>query len=595
VARLAEAAWETAPTEAQKLHESLFDIEDALVALREKHFLGTMRVTTAVNVDRADLLRHASAVFERFVGHEERLAIKFKDEDGFDADSQGMEAGVTGGFYSAVAERLQRTCEYAYEHNGHSSTAVPTWVQETMTTQPRAKRGEFLDTTGGLHPAPWALAGAGASKMDSACSSSGSSCGKRSRSSSSNSSSSSSSSSIANARLSVLERFRFIGRLFATGLRDGFTVPLPVSVPFLALAQGRCDLSAASLLAMLRAQWGGGAAAEAMLPSWLVQLAAYEHVAAELDALDARVAAVEAAGDSGAAVVLQRQGRAAICGAEFAVARLGLGAGCAMSFDAYVGFEHSEVTFVDQVDPLAPPLPWPLKPSEGEAAAAAAAAALSAQQDRRVTVDNVREFASALRERYLGSGVAAQVSAFRAGVRDFVSLDCLSLFTPVELSELVSGAELEWTEDSLRRILLLRGAARADGNGVSDDGGGGGGGGGGDEDGGGGDAAAGSSGGGYTWSDPTIQFLVAELLVMGRRERRRFLQFVTSSPTVPLGPGFRIEVTNFGDSPVIRVHTCMANGGVLHLPAYKTREELRQGLGLTLQLEKDGGFFEWRS
>ena len=62
----------------------------------------------------------------------------------------------------------------------------------------------------------------------------------------------------------------------------------------------------------------------------------------------------------------------------------------------------------------------------------------------------------------------------------------------------------------------------------------------------------------------------ASLLALpaGVRRRRQFLQFVTSSPTVP-GAGFQIEVTNFGDSPVIRVHTCMNNGGILHLPAVK--------------------------
>jgi hypothetical protein len=59
------------------------------------------------------------------------------------------------------------------------------------------------------------------------------------------------------------------------------------------------------------------------------------------------------------------------------------------------------------------------------------------------------------------------------------------------------------------------------------------------------------------------------------------------------GAGFQIEVTNFGDSPVIRVHACMNNGGILHLPAYKTREELHAGLELTMSLEQDGGYFEW--
>jgi hypothetical protein len=442
--------------------------------------------------------------------------VQFKGENGFDADSQGQEAGVTLGFYSAVAEHLQRRDQYdvvcpaaaagseaateagaagavqegQVEHEGNEGEGetkrqqMPVWIQQLG-----PQSSEFFTTFGGLHPQPWVAAAGGAEQQQQQ--------------------------QLAQAH--ALERFQFMGRLVAVGLRDGFTVPLPLSVPFLSLVQRR-RLSAAALLSQLRGRGDRGEA----LPSWLVQLAAYEAVAAELDELDKQAAAAAAAaggaggaggggdGSDVAAAVLQK-GRARIGGTEFARARLGFGA--SLSFDEYVAFEYSEVTFVDPVDPRGSPLM-----GGGGGAADAAAAAQAAE--RRVDLGNVREFAALLRDRYLGAGVAAQVEAFRAGVRDFLSLDCLSPFTPVELGTVVAGDDVRWTAASLRRTLQLRG---------------------------------------FDWDeDPVVGFLVEELVEMDRERRRQFLQFVTSSPTVP-GAGFQVR----GRKSAVRHAACWLQP---HLP-----------------------------
>ena len=181
----------------------------------------------------------------------------------------------------------------------------------------------------------------------------------------------------------------------------------------------------------------------------------------------------------------------------------------ALSLEEYLQFQYAEVCFVD---------PWDSRVETNEL--------IPGGDDVQVTLSNIRHYSSLLHERYLGPGVQQQVHAFQQGVGDFLSLDCLKIFTPAELSQLLVGDDFVWTKASLRRTLKLRG---------------------------------------FEWSSPTVRFLIAELLAMDSTRRRKFLQFVTSSPTVP-GAGFQIEVTNFGDAPVIRVHTCMNNGGILHLP-----------------------------
>ena len=281
-----------------KLFEACDHIEEVLKNVRGQN-LGTMRVTIAANIERPRLLQHAAKVFEFFAGHKERLQIQFKDENGFDANE--FEAGVTAGFYSEIAERLQRieeariagTREQDEQKDaddadgdvvmGKASDAtdqqlspaavalarrqrlqqrnrrvtVPVWVQTDTAGN------EYVNTTGGLHPAPWPTSEDRA-KVN-----------------------------VAAAEAAALERFRFIGRTMSVAMRDGFKAPLPLSLPFFALAQGR-SLSASALLAQMRARGDG----EAALPPWLRLLAGLEAVVAELDAIDTAMAAAVARGEA---------------------------------------------------------------------------------------------------------------------------------------------------------------------------------------------------------------------------------------------------------------------------------------------------------
>jgi hypothetical protein len=88
---------------------------------------------------------------------------------------------------------------------------------------------------------------------------------------------------------------------------------------------------------------------------------------------------------------------------------------------------------------------------------------------------------------------------------------------------------------------------------------------------------------------PSIRFLVEEIVGMNMENRARFLEFVTAIPAMPRS-GLTIEVSSFSDHVVPRAHTC---ANQLHLPEYKTQEELHTGLMLAMDLERDGAFHEW--
>lgn len=114
------------------------------------------------------------------------MQVQFHGEKGFDASEH--EAGVTRGFYSAVARELQKK-----QHNG----ATPLWLAIASTDG----SDEMLLSPGGLHPQPFPFGG------------------------------------VVSPPAEVLGRFRMVGRLVAVAMRDGFKVALPLGVAFLALAQ----------------------------------------------------------------------------------------------------------------------------------------------------------------------------------------------------------------------------------------------------------------------------------------------------------------------------------------------------------------------
>lgn len=166
------------------------------------------------------LYNFAAAVMNRYATDEKvcrrRLEVRFENESGFDAAS-GDEAGVTRGFYADVAESLlssenvagvycpqichrpMTTIASLADPCVNGSSKLPLWIPDMDSTgsvvipTPRAD----LRSAVGLFPRPLAL---GHPDFDD-----------------------------------VLVTFRFIGRLFAAALRDGFMFPLPLSSAFLKL------------------------------------------------------------------------------------------------------------------------------------------------------------------------------------------------------------------------------------------------------------------------------------------------------------------------------------------------------------------------
>jgi hypothetical protein len=179
-------------------------------------------------VRRDYLLQDAVAVMEGYSRDalvcRRRLEVRFEGESGFDAAS-GDEAGVTRGFYADVAESLlssetvagiycssrcaavasnptsEKTDYMELEHFDKESAKLPLWIpdldnsSQVVIPTPRANARSSL----GLFPRPIP--------------------------------------SYHPQHSDVLQMFRFIGRLFAAAMRDGFMFPLPISSSFLKLVQ----------------------------------------------------------------------------------------------------------------------------------------------------------------------------------------------------------------------------------------------------------------------------------------------------------------------------------------------------------------------
>jgi HECT-domain (ubiquitin-transferase) len=181
-------------------------------------------------VRRDFLLQDAIAVMARYSGDSlvchRRLEVRFEGESGFDAAS-GDEAGVTRGFYADVAELLVSTETVAgiyctsrcatgisssdadkpeYMEVDNESKKLPLWIpdlddsSQVVIPTPRSNQRSSL----GLFPRPIPT--------------------------------------YHPQHAEVLQMFRFIGRLFAAAMRDGFMFPLPISPAFLKLVQGAQQL-----------------------------------------------------------------------------------------------------------------------------------------------------------------------------------------------------------------------------------------------------------------------------------------------------------------------------------------------------------------
>lgn len=574
------------PTALQLQADELYGMEEALAARVRASFRAekweehSLQVAKAA-VHRDLLISDAVSVMHQYANDDQiaqrRLEVRFDGESGFDA-AAGDEAGVTRGFYADVAEALISCDIVAGVSNASfcpdepSSTLVtigrdsrkglpcklPLWIPDVdasgqvIIPTPRADQNSGL----GVYPRPL--------------------------------------SNLHPQISEVLAQFRFMGRLFASAVRDGFMFPLPLSSAFLKLVQHGNDESAwpvraqrkgvASLnrptLSKMESESsldegdasGSGKIAEREVLLSVTDLprpgflggevyAVETHICSTLDRIDQLDPPLMQGG-------LERRYREIATDKSFARVALGKSYDC--SFEEY----FQDRTFVD-----------PLDPTQGLEATPLCANG----HDRSVTINNIREWVALAKYFILQDGVIAQALSFRQGVEDFFSADYLKLFAAEELQSDVCGVGDNvdnWDESSIRKLFKLDGGKGAAEALVAV-------------------AAIGGEGGAalsrrFGPSSPTINFVVKALLEATPKMRRQFISFVTSVPIVTPG---QIEVVPVvspsGDFLPMRDPGCLPRANTcarrLYLPKFETYESFSQVLWAVVGEEsKFKGFYEWR-
>ncbi|KAL3471529.1 hypothetical protein BJX99DRAFT_250384 [Aspergillus californicus] len=179
--------------------------------------------------------------------------------------------------------------------------------------------------------------------------------------------------------------------------------------------------------------------------------------------------------------------------------------------------------------------------------------------DIPVTINNVDLYVDRVVDMTLGSGVQAQVEAFRNGFSQVFAYSALQTFTPSELVMLFGRADEDWT------IETLMDSIKADH--------------------------------GFNMDSHSVRNLLQTMSELSTQQRRDFLQFVTGSPKLPIG-GFKSLTPIFTvvcrpseppytpDDYLPSVMTCV---NYLKLPDYSSLEVLRQRLTVAFK-EGQGAF-----
>ncbi|KAL3465966.1 hypothetical protein BJX64DRAFT_284899 [Aspergillus heterothallicus] len=179
--------------------------------------------------------------------------------------------------------------------------------------------------------------------------------------------------------------------------------------------------------------------------------------------------------------------------------------------------------------------------------------------DIPVTIGNVDTYVDKVVDMTLGSGVQAQVDAFRNGFSQVFPYSALQTFTPSELVMLFGRAEEDWA------IETLMDSIKADH--------------------------------GFNMDSRSVRNLLQTMSELDTQQRRDFLQFVTGSPKLPIG-GFKSLTPIFTvvcrpseppytpDDYLPSVMTCV---NYLKLPDYSTLDVLRQRLAVAIK-EGQGAF-----
>lgn len=548
------------PTALQLQADELYGMEEALAGRVRAAFRAvkwqehSLQVAKAA-VRRDKLVHDATSIMEHYANDDtlcrRRLEVRFDGESGFDA-AAGDEAGVTRGFYADVAEALlacdnvagvycSNHCSYVpptaslgkiqpmdVDEINNEAAKLPMWIPDmdssaqVVIPTPRADKRSAL----GVYPRP--LPKYHPQMGD------------------------------------VLLRFRFVGRLFAAAMRDGFMFPLPLSSAFLKLVQHGTASGVASSAGqdttftlqhvlsssdLPRAGFLGGEVSAADI-----------HVCTALNRLDAIDPPLSS---------MELKKRYQVIATDKNFARVALGKSYDCSFEDY----FQDRTFVD-----------PLDPTQGEDAVPLC----SNGHKKLVTIYNIREWVDLAKSFILYDGVADQAMAFREGIKDFFSPDFLGVFTSEELQRDVCGLGDDvdnWDESAVRKLFKLDGASAAEALVAV--------------------AAIGGEGGAalsrrFGPTSPTITFLVKALLEASPKQRRQFLSFVTSVPIVTPG---KIEVVPLvspngeflpmqDPSCLPRTNTCARR---MYLPKFETYEVFCQVLWAVVREEsKFKGFYEWR-
>ena len=599
------------PTALQLQADELYGMEEALgarvhAAFRAQGWRERSLQCAKAAVQRNKLLIDASTVMQRYASdsmiQQRRLEIRFCGESGFDAAS-GDEAGVTRGFYADVAEALL-CCQNVSTSTHH--IACPPDFASSMQTDP------FIPTNNDLGERPlrlplWIpdLDSTGAVVIPTPRANPRSTPGVYPRPLSQDDPD----------MEAVKERFRFMGRVFACALREGFMFPLPLSSSFLRLVQIHAEEPAS-----VSRQHDTDHAARALLqknPDCTL-LRRVEDEATDEYSLDenspttgntlsrdtrdgARRKRVHDALQGLVSLDLPRPGflggevyaveqlicteldfvdsmdlsetetakRYAEIAANLKFAQTGFGKSYECSFDEYMEGK----TFVDPLDASQGPLATPLCANGHE---------------REVTIFNVREWVRLAKQFILRDGVIEQAKAFREGVDDFFPSKYLRLFTVSELQRDVCGGSDnvdQWTETDIKKLFKMDGAKGATEALVAA-------------------AAIGGEGGAtlsrrFSSSSPTIGFLIKTLLESSSTQRRQFLNFVTSVPIVTPG-GIEVvpilspagEFLPLRDNCLPRANTCARR---LYLPKFESYESFSSVLWSVMKEEsKFKGFYEWR-
>ena len=547
-------------------------------------------------VSRKNLLCDAQKILSSYAinssARRRRLEIQFSGESGFDAAS-GEQAGVTRGFYADVACELMNTSLKKGRGGGGEELVASEVV--------RGGRGADCSDSDGSMSSSWAVNMSNAEEDAEATGSlqfwisdldpSGTVVLPTPR---------------ANAnslpglfplpvspdssdQLILRKNFRMLGRLFASALRDGFIVPLPLSCEFIALIQkcgdeddqgeeeGNNDFCTAKPVGSTVSvnmddadklpSSSGTSCDDGDLILSSEDLPRPGFLGGEIYAFEAHICS-ELKKIAGSSMSAKKKSLAkSKLASDKSFARKALGKKYDCSFSDIVEGR----TFVD---------PFDVSQSEGHELCPGG-------KDIDVNIDNIDEYVKLCKRWILQDGVLAQARSFRSGVSDFFPADSLSLLTPSELRKDICGEDSvrEWTEDTIRGLFKLDGGRGAVEAMVAV-------------------AAIGGEGGvslsrRFSSESPTFNFLITTLLDADVTHRRQFLVFVTSLPIVTPGP---IEVQpvvsptgeflQVSDTNLPRANTCSRR---LYLPKFDTLEQFKLTWNAIIESENEfKGFYEWQ-